>query len=377
MPFKTCTRCGKQVRLIDDRCWNCGFRFAAEGGENARPPATVHPSTGSRRQAAERVPAPAAVGTRQVAPRDRVVDLPEKRTPNPQPHGTPNAVNAGRAQAPIKVHAVNVDLCTARWVATTTRHKYPQTTTTTRYETHSLGAIAIAARPGAGSRFTFNVQADCRIEVKQSEYVVLRPEDLTAEPSPDLRRAFARAGRRKLLAESSLLLIGLSVLSLLVAISFTPGPVPRWPGAPRAALIAVSAVFLCAAGISYSAWQLRHRPVAYFSTGAAYRVRKGCAWLVNCELLGYSGLAQSRDHILIVESLRIAAPMRDYWFRYQTAWHTNDSWGTIPLHRSLVTAEFSPGSLTSIFGQLVATFSSTGLEVYRSDRSAWEMSIPV
>jgi DNA-directed RNA polymerase subunit RPC12/RpoP len=31
MPFKTCTKCGKQVRIIDPSCWNCGSSLALAG----------------------------------------------------------------------------------------------------------------------------------------------------------------------------------------------------------------------------------------------------------------------------------------------------------------------------------------------------------
>ncbi len=32
MPFKTCPKCGKQVRIIDARCWNCRSPFDSSAG---------------------------------------------------------------------------------------------------------------------------------------------------------------------------------------------------------------------------------------------------------------------------------------------------------------------------------------------------------
>jgi hypothetical protein len=271
----------------------------------------------------------------------------------------------------MKIHSIEVDVCAATKASTHTVYKHPIRHTTTRYETKPLGKVAVVAKPGAGSRFTIEFQPDMHINVRQSEYLILRPEQVRGELSPEVRRAFARAGRGQMFwfCVGSVVCFGSVAYGAVFGFA-TKSSAPAWPPGVGRAAAAICSLLLGCIWVFYTCWLSTRRPLSFLIGGFLASVANNCVYLVRSDLLKKTELAESLDSIYVVESAQIARPMKDYWFRYDETWDnvSNRSWGFIPLHKVLNTAKSFPSSLSSMFGQDVVTFSASGVEIYRKSK---------
>lgn len=262
------------------------------------------------------------------------------------------AVLNSLANSTVHKHSIEVDVCAATRGETTTEYKHPTRTTTTSYETVSLGKVTVTAKPGAGSQFTLDVQPDCRIAVRQCEYFILHSAHVDRPLPEEVRKALSRLVRVTAIAGCIILPIILGGVAFALIIQEL---------LPFFYTVLGAAVISCATVFSIIWCAIWYPSVLLPVMSPTDKTNSKGAWLVKAGLFAKSDFTESLQRIWVVEAVTIGRPQKNYHFRYSQSiddWAVHKTLISIPIHRSLDSCGVLPASLTSMFGQKVTTIGS-------------------